>query len=138
MPRAVLDANVYISAAIQPASPPGQLIEQFLRGQAFEIILSPAIIDEIIRALKYPKVGRAIRGSIKPDLWFEDIVLLADIVNGDWVLADIGEDPDDVKYIAAALEGRADFLVTGDHGLLGLGNYSGVRIVSPRTFLGLL
>jgi predicted nucleic acid-binding protein len=38
--RAVLDANVYISAAIRPEGPPGQIIESFLQDSAFELIVS--------------------------------------------------------------------------------------------------
>ncbi len=47
-------------------------------------------------------------------------------------------DRDDDKYIAAALEGRATFVVTGDPDLLEIGQQAGVRIVNPREFLSLL
>ncbi len=78
MLRAVLDANVYVSAAVQPEGPPGRIIQRFLREAAFEIVLSPAIVEEVFRALAYPKVRRHIRGEIEPELWFEDIMVLAD------------------------------------------------------------
>lgn len=64
--RAVLDANVYISAAIRPEGPPGQIIERFLRDSAFELVVSPAIVDEVLRGLRYPKVTKpAQRSSLK-------------------------------------------------------------------------
>jgi len=44
----------------------------------------------------------------------------------------------DDKYIAAAIEGRARFVVAGDSALLDLKEHEGIRIVSPRVFLGLL
>jgi uncharacterized protein len=44
-------------------------------------------------------------------------------------------DPDDDKYLAAAVEGRAAFIITGDRQLLALREYEGVRIVGPNTFL---
>jgi predicted nucleic acid-binding protein len=47
-------------------------------------------------------------------------------------------DPDDDKYLAAALDGRASLVVTGDPDLLALKQYEGVRIVNPRALLGLL
>jgi predicted nucleic acid-binding protein len=47
-------------------------------------------------------------------------------------------DPDDDKYVAAAIEGRAAFVVTGDRQFLSVAEYYGVRFVSPRTFLDLL
>ena len=46
--------------------------------------------------------------------------------------------PDDHKYLAAAIKGRARFVVAGDTDLLDLKEYDGIRIVSPRVFLDLL
>ena len=54
--RAVLDADVFVSAAIHPNGPPGRIIEQFLRRDAFTLVLSDAIVDEVVRILAYPKV----------------------------------------------------------------------------------
>lgn len=138
MLRAVLDANVYISAVLQPDGPPGQIITHFLSNGAFEIIVSPAIAEEVVQALGYPKVRKLIRPGIEVERWFEDIVVLADMVAGTQELSGICEDPHDDKYLAAALEGRAAFVVTGDQDLLVLRGYEGVSIVTPRTFLELL
>ena len=138
MLRAVLDANVYVSAYIRPEGPPGQIIERFLRHAAFEIILSAEIVDEVLQALAYPKIRKAVRGKVDSDLWFEDILVLAHLIRGDFKTAGVSDDPDDDKYIAAAIEGRAAFVVTGDPDLLEIGEYEGVRIVNPRAFLDLL
>jgi uncharacterized protein len=135
--RAVLDANVYVSAAVRPEGPPGRIIERFLRGAAFEVVLSPAIVEEVLRALAYPKVRKFIRGDVEPEHWFEDIVVLADLVASEKTPPRVCEDPDDDKYIAAALEGRAAVVVTGDRGLLALKEHLGIRIVTPREFLDL-
>jgi uncharacterized protein len=134
----VLDANVYVSAIIRPEGPPGRVVERFLRDSAFAIVLSPAIVEETLRALAYPKVRKYIRRTVDPELWFEDIVLLAELVAGDYATSGASTDPDDDKYLAAALEGRATLVVTGEPDLLALGEYEGIRIVSPRVFLGLL
>jgi len=136
LPRAVLDANVYVSAIIQPAGTPGRLIDRFLREASFEVVLSPAIVDEVLRALPYPKVRKLLRGA-DAQLWFEDIVVLADVV-ADTQLSGICEDPDDDKYLAAALEGRASHVVTGDRRFLAVEEHGGVEIVTPRAFLDLL
>jgi putative PIN family toxin of toxin-antitoxin system len=134
----VLDANVYVSAIIRPEGPPGRVIERFLRDSAFAIVLSPAIVEETLRALTYTRVKKCVRRTVDPELWFEDIVLLAELVAGDCAMSGASPDPDDDKYLAAALEGRATLVVTGDPDLLALGSYQGIRIVSPRVFLGLL
>lgn len=138
MVRAVLDANVYISAAVRPKGPPGQIIERFLRGGSFDIVMSQAIVDEVLRALTYPKVRKYIRPRLDPELWFEDIVVLSQLVAGEYEFAGASKDPDDDKYIAAAIEGRARFVVSGDSDLLDLKEYEAVRIIRPRVFLDLL
>ena len=138
MVRAVLDANVYVSAAVRAKGPPGQIIERFLRDGSFEIVMSQAIVDEVLRALNYPKVRKYIRPRLDPELWFEDIVVLSHLVTGEHAFAGASKDPDDDKYIAAAIEGRAQFVVAGDSDLLDLKECEGIRIVSPRAFLGLL
>jgi putative PIN family toxin of toxin-antitoxin system len=136
--RAVLDANVYISALIRPAGPPGQVVQRFLRDEAFDLVLSPAIVDETLRAFSYPKVRKCIPRDVDPALWFEGIIILARLVAGERTVQPLSADPDDDKYIAAAIEGGATFIVSGDPDLLTLGEHDGVRIVTPRAFLGML
>ena len=136
--RAVLDANVYVSALVRPEGPPGQIIERFLRDAAFEIVVTPAIVEEVLRALAYPKVRKRIRENVDPELWFEDIVVLAQFIAGEDEVHGVSEDPDDDKYIAAAVEGRAAFMVSGDADVLAINEHEDVRFVSPRAFLGLL
>ena len=138
MLRAVLDANVYVSAVVRPEGPPGRILERFLGAAAFTVVLSPAIVEEVLRALEYPKVRQYVRRDLDPAPWFEDIVLLAEVVPGAHQLSRVSKDPDDDKYIAAAVEGRAAFVVTGDPHLLAVSEYEGVRIMSPRAFLDLL
>lgn len=137
MLRAVLDANVYVSGYVRPEGPPGQIVERLLRDAAFDVILSTAIVDEVLQALAYPKVLKSARTKVEPDLWFEDIIVLAEFVT-DHEIGAVSKDSDDDKYIAAAIEGRAAFVVSGDSDLLDLKEHEGVRIVSPRAFLDLL
>lgn len=138
MLRAVLDANVYVSAAIRPEGPPGQLLEEFVRQSAFEIIMSPAIIDEVIQTLEDPKVRPHIGAKIDATTWFETIAVLADVVLGEHKISGVSRDPDDDMYLGAAVEGRATFVVTGDSDLLDVREHAGVRIVTPRQFLEVL
>ena len=138
MLRAVLDANVYVSAFVRPEGPPGQIVERLLRDSAFDVVLSAPIVEEVLQALAYPKVLKAARTKVPPDLWFEDVVVLAQFVAGNDKIAAVSDDPDDDKYIAAAIEGRAAFVVSGDADLLDIGEHEGVRIVNPRAFLALL
>ena len=64
--------------------------------------------------------------------------MLADVVAGEHEISGVSRDPDYDKYLAAAVEGRATFVVTGDPDLLDLGEHADVRIVNPRQFLEVL
>ena len=139
MVRAVLDANVYVSAAVRVEGPPGRIVERFLRDATFELVVSQAIAAEVLRAFTYPKVRKYIRAGLDPELWFEDIVVLAQWVSGEYELAGVCKDPwMTTNTIAAAVEGRAAFVVAGDPDLLGVKEYEGIRVISPRGFLNLL
>jgi predicted nucleic acid-binding protein len=50
----------------------------------------------------------------------------------------ICRDPADDKFVVAALEGKADYIVTGDADLLNLAKYQDSEIVMPRRFLQIL
>ena len=100
--------------------------------------MSQAIVEEVVRALNYPKVRQYIRSGLDPELWFEDMVVLSHLVAGEHEFAGASKGPDDDKYIAAAIEGRARFVVAADSDLLDLKETDGIRIVSPRVFLDLL
>jgi putative PIN family toxin of toxin-antitoxin system len=137
--RAVLDANVLVSALIRPEGPPGRILVYVLEKGACPIIVSDAIVAELRRCLRYSRVRKHILASDKDlDLWVSALELLADTTEGVLRIEAVAADPDDDKYVVAALEGRADFLVSGDEHLLALREYEGVRIVTPRAFLTLL
>jgi uncharacterized protein len=126
------------SGYVRPEGAPGQIIERFLRHAAFEVVLSAEIAAEILHALAYPKVLKAARSNTEPELWFEDILVLAETIPGQHQVFGISADADDDKYVAAAIEGRAAFVVSGDPDLLEIRQHEGVRFVTPRIFLDLL
>jgi putative PIN family toxin of toxin-antitoxin system len=61
--RAVLDANVIISALIQPKGASGRILASLLQANSFELIVSPANLGELRRSLSYPKVRKYIKFS---------------------------------------------------------------------------
>ena len=138
MVRAVLDTNVLVSALIRPSGPPGRIVDHLARG-GFELVLSPSILDELRRSTRYPGVRKYIRLSDKElDLRMAQIDTIGDPVGGAVALHVPLRDPQDLLFVAAAVEGRADFIVTGDQDLLVLGEYQGIAVVTPRAFLDLL
>ena len=138
MTRAVLDANVLISAAISPRGTPGRVVTAFLTRDAFELVLSPAIVAEVEAVLQLPKIRKYVRAPDEALSWLADLVALADLVMDTGRVKGVCRDPDDDAVLAAAIEGRATVIATGDADLLALGEYSGIPIVTPRAFLELI
>jgi len=137
--RAVLDANVMISALIQPKGASGRILTSLLERYTFEPVVSPGILAELRRSLSYPKVRKYIKISEEDlDLWVTSLELIALPVEGNLRIHAVTADPDDNKYIEAAVEGVAQFVVTGDKHLLALKTYEDIRIVTPRIFVDLL
>ena len=62
----------------------------------------------------------------------------AGLIMGDIITNPITEDPDDDKFIGAALESNSNYIVSGDRHLLVLGNYQGIEIVTANDFLTFL
>lgn len=137
MVRALLDANVLISAVIRPSGPPGQIVTALL-AQTFEAVLSPAIIAEVETALALPRIRKYLREPDEALRWLADIVVLADLVQDTDAVTGVCRDPADDAVLAAAIEGRANLIVTGDDDLLVLGDYRGIKILTPRAFLDLI
>jgi hypothetical protein len=135
--RALLDANVLVSAAIRPSGPPGQIVTALL-AQTFELVLSPGIIEEVETALALPKIRKYLREPDEALRWLADIVALADLVLDTGNVTGVCRDPGDDIVLAAAVEGRASVIVTGDDDLLTLHEYDGIIIVAPRPFLDLI
>jgi putative PIN family toxin of toxin-antitoxin system len=137
--RAVLDANVLASAFIRPLGPSGRILSALVDRSTFQLVLSIPILDELRRVLFYPRLRKELPGSdVDVMMGVTALAILADLAEGDLVVKAVKDDPDDDKYLAAALLGRAEVLVSGDHHLLDLRDYQGVRILKPRAFLELL
>ncbi|HUO95648.1 MAG TPA: putative toxin-antitoxin system toxin component, PIN family [Steroidobacteraceae bacterium] len=115
--RAVLDPNIIISGLLSPSGAPAQTLRAWQDGR-FSLIASPALLDELARALAYPKLRKRIP---KPSA---DAVL--DLLGRGAVIADDAPDPpqrsadpgDD--YLLALAERRRAVLVSGDRDLLAL------------------
>jgi putative PIN family toxin of toxin-antitoxin system len=134
--RAVLDANILVSALIRPQGPPGHLLNRLLLDRAFELVASRSTLEELRRSLGYPKIRKYLALSDENlDLWVESLAAIAVLVEGRVSRRFVEAVPADEIYIAAAVEGLAECIVSGDRHLLDLKDHEGIRIVTPREFL---
>ncbi|MGH2534210.1 MAG: PIN domain-containing protein [Thermomicrobiales bacterium] len=140
MIRAVLDINVLLSGIVgveRGRSTPGGLMRAW-RAQRFELVTSEHIRSSVQRNLtEDPYFSR----RLPPEEVAANIVSLAvDVTHAIISVQVVGvatHSEDDLVLSAAASAG-IDYLVTGDHGLQGVGSYQGVKIVNPRAFLDVL
>lgn len=141
MIRTVLDTNVWVSGVLSPGNPPAIILEFALTGK-IRLITSPGIIREVVRVFQYPKVKKALEKHRVTSREVEDVFLklakMSIITAGEKLVEAVLEDPVDNMVISCALEGRADFIISGDHHLTDLENYQGIKIIAPADFLELM
>ncbi|MFQ5962669.1 MAG: putative toxin-antitoxin system toxin component, PIN family [Candidatus Scalinduaceae bacterium] len=134
MIRAVLDTNVIVSGVIKENGVPGKLLKSFLEENKFLLITSLEILREVALVLKYQKI-RKIHG------WSDEKIVafllglhaVSLVTEGKVNVEVVKDDPDDNKFVCCALEGNADYIVTGDAHLKQLGEYKGIKIITPRS-----
>lgn len=132
--RVVLDTNVLISATLIRGGNEDRILRAWQRG-AFEVVVSPQILEEMGRALFYEKFSK-LRWMSQPEvaslihLFAQEAILVAGMTD-----VSACRDPEDNKFLAAAVEGAAQYLVSGDKDLLALKRYQGTQIVRPAAFL---
>jgi len=138
MMRVVLDANVMVSAILSPRGTPAQILHAWRAGR-FDLVLSQAILVEIGRVLRYPRIARRHRWpEERLQVFLDDLAYAAILAPGALTLAVITNDPPDNRYLECAVEGEASYIVSGDDDLLKLGTYEGISILTPRAFLEVL
>jgi putative PIN family toxin of toxin-antitoxin system len=137
--RAVLDANVLVSAAAgaaQPDSVPGEILRRW-RGRAFALVVSEPILVEVERTLAKPYV----RERLTPLQTAAILRLLrrrAELTAMTARVTGVASHAEDDLVLATARSAAVDWLVSGDRQLQQLRRYQGTTILSPPAFLALL
>jgi putative PIN family toxin of toxin-antitoxin system len=135
MIRIVLDTNLFVSALLKPDSNP-DIILHLVKDEKVLLLMSDSICHEISRVLTYPKIRKRLTVSDEELKNFVQLFgTVAIITPGTLNLPPIDADPDDTKYLVCAVEGHADYIVSGDHHLTDLVMYRGIRIVTPVDFI---
>ena len=136
MIRAVLDTSVFVSSVVVPAGVPAQVIAAW-RANRFVLVTSRGILAETRRTLDYPRIRRKYAFTDSEVNRFLALLELESVA-AKWE-PDVSEaqirDPGDEMILSCALAGSASYLVSSDQDLLVVGEYRGVRIVTPRQFL---
>lgn len=139
MITAVLDTNVLAPALRgvgNPANTLGELLRQWRDGR-FQLIVSEHILNELRRTLETPYFSRSLSTREREEavaLFATEAVVTPLTVS----VQGVATHPEDDLILAAAITAQADYLVTGDRKLQELGDYQGVRVITPGDFLRIL
>lgn len=129
--RIVVDTNVLISRLLLPDSIPGRAVRK-------AVDIGQLLVSEGTMAELADVAGRA---KFDPYLSIADrqefIRLLGRIAEMVPILRVVHacRDPRDDKFLEAAVNGRADLILTGDRDLLALDPFLGIAILSPGAYL---
>jgi uncharacterized protein len=129
--RVVLDTNVLVSALLVPRSAPATLLHGF-RDNRWELLVSGVILEEYAEVLHRPRFG--LKLDLIHSLLEEIRGRSVDVVPGKRYHA-VHRDPEDNEFLDVAIAGGATVLVSGDHDLLSVREFKGVKILSPAQFL---
>lgn len=127
----VLDTNVLVSALLHPISPPGRVLD-LVTSRSLEVALDERVLAEYRDVLLRPEFGF-------PPVHVHEVL--------DWLwryghrthatpLAIVVPDPDDAKFIEVAVSAGAAALVSGNLRHYPSDQRHGIRVLTPREFLG--
>lgn len=129
--RVLFDANVLISALLSRTGAPARLVALWLEGE-FELVVCPALLDEVRRALARPKL----QARIDP----ADADRFVDLIRE---IAEVASDPENPPplhssdpgddYLLALAAREQVRLVSGDDHLLAFRDRA--PVVTPREVL---
>lgn len=139
--RALLDANILVSILISPDPEKSAAAEilTLAEAKASAPVIPKEVLDEVRRVV-----------ASKP--WLADRIPAEAVESLTAALGQVAEfaptlpepppritrDPGDDFLLAQAVLSGVEYLVTRDRDLLSLGEFAGVSIVEPATFLGVL
>ena len=127
--RVVADTNILISGLLFGGLP--RALIDLATAERFTLITSEKLLDELCE-----KLDRKFHFDATDTRQFlEKIRRIAEIAKPDFCLEAVPGDPDDNRVLECAVEGKADFIVSGDKHLLRLGSHAGIAIITVRQFL---
>ena len=133
--RIVIDANVFVSAAIAQG-PSHRVVQAVTLFEHHEAIVCPTLLEEIEDVLSRPRLLKRISGD-RARRYLGDLRIMTTRVLDPIEIAAHTRDPDDDYLVALAREHNADYIVTGDKDLL---EWPEQRppVVTPAAFEALL
>lgn len=134
--RVAVDTNVFISTVIKPENRVGMIVVRMRNGE-YTLLYAEEMLDELVEVITRDKIWKRYKLTEETVNTFVNSI----IEHGEKVevvtVLDVCRDPDDNILLALALDGKADYIVSGDKDLLELTPFQGIPIVAPAEFLAM-
>ena len=120
----VLDTNILIDGFSDDFSHQARLIDAAANGEVIALVTAPIVRE-------YKKILHRLIDNPTYKERISDFLIQAEEVDEEEVDIEI-DDPDDYKFLQAAVGGEADLIVSNDRHLLDVGEVEAIRIVTPQ------
>ncbi len=131
--RVVLDTNIILSGVIFRGSNPFRAaVRAFERGEVLSSSATRNELREVVRRQKFERYVPLEQRIQEVEELIEDMepVLILEKLQ-------ICVEPKDDMFLELAVNGKADFIVTGDDDLLRLNPFRGIAVITPAAYLAL-
>jgi len=128
--KVVIDTNIFVSSFF--GGNPRKIVDLWKSGQ-LALCLSKPIVDEYIAVLQ--RLASEGEQEISELLGLFAHGVHALFTAKTRKLHIVEEDPDDNKFIECAVALKATCIISGDKSLLAIGDYMGIKIMTPKEFL---
>jgi putative PIN family toxin of toxin-antitoxin system len=129
--RVVLDTNILISGIFWRGNP-YKILSRCL-GEGLQLVTSLEILEELQQVLRTEKKFGLNEEDISSYIGL--MISNSIMVNPAQAIDVVTDDPEDNAILECAVEGKADYIISGDRHLLSLREYGGIRILTAREFI---
>jgi uncharacterized protein len=130
--RVTADTNIIVSA-LNFSGNPARILDMAEAGE-IRLSISDDILNEVQRVLQRPKFGWT---QEQVDDAIRGLLLITLHVQPERRIDVVKEDPTDNRIIECAAASGSEYLVSGDKHLLKIGQYKGVKVVTPADLLAI-
>ncbi|WP_330205133.1 putative toxin-antitoxin system toxin component, PIN family [Cyanobacterium sp. Dongsha4] len=131
MIRVVIDTNIFVSALLFENSLPFQVVK--LAEKTGIILFSEATLGELKQVLSRKKFDKYVTLQEREAFLLKLMTAGENVVIHRKITA--CRDEKDNKFLELAINGNADFIITGDNDLLVLNPFENIPIINPDVFI---
>lgn len=133
--KIVVDTNVIFSGIFFKGVPSKIIENIFLK--KYQIVLSKEIVDEYIKVIERYCKKKKVPDFTVPLEIIDLLISHSIFIDSSAVITPYCADPDDIKFLEAAMASKAKYLISGDKHLLNVGEYPGGLVLRPQDFISL-